>query len=141
MYTYIYKQSYTGAALVTVLEESPHDLETGDVVVLSRLQGLDQLMDRPLTVTKKDRFTFEVHLPGDQEIGLPPGMQYVKGGYANQVKQPVTVRFESMQSTLDSPGSPAAFITKMGNRSLALHIAFRYTSLPPPLPPPPRDII
>lgn len=112
-----------GGALVTVLEESPHGLESGDIVILSRLQGIEGINDRQLVVQVKDRFSFEVQLDGS--CNLSPGTPNIKGGYVNQIKKPVTVHFNSMADSLDSPGFIASFITKMGDRSSCLHLAFR----------------
>jgi ubiquitin-activating enzyme E1 len=112
-----------GGALVTVLEESPHGLESGDLVLLSRVQGIEGINDRPMKVQVKDRFSFE--LEHDHSFSLSLGTQNIKGGYVNQVKKPATVHFDSMADTLDAPGFIASFITKMGDRSNCLHLGFR----------------
>ena len=93
-------------------------------MVLSRVQDIDGINDRQFEVIVKDRFSFEISLH-DTDCSIPVGAQYIKGGYVNQVKKPVVVNFDSMENTIDSPGFIASFITKMGDRTNALHVGFR----------------
>lgn len=70
-------------SLITVLEETRHNLSTGDVVTLSQLIGLEYLNDLQFRVTVKDFYSFEIAIPN--EIPLSSNVQYVRGGYVNQV--------------------------------------------------------
>mmetsp|Transcript_367 Transcript_367/g.668 ORF Transcript_367/g.668 Transcript_367/m.668 type:complete len:1049 (+) Transcript_367:70-3216(+) len=119
-------ESTSPRALVTTLEDSPHGLESGDIVVLSHVQGsgVDGINGLELEVVVKDRFSFEVSLAG-VNWPLAVGAQYMRGGYVNQIKQPSLVHFSSMAATIDSPGYISSLLTKEGDRAAALHIAFR----------------
>jgi ubiquitin-activating enzyme E1 len=107
---------------VTVLEETRHNLQSGDVVMLTQIIGFEQLNNREFTVNVKDFYSFEITLTPDM---LSTPSRYVRGGYINQVKQAVTVSFASMASTINNPGEICCDVVKSGDRALAVHLAFR----------------
>jgi ubiquitin-activating enzyme E1 len=84
--------------LVTCLEETRHHLNTGDVVVLSDIVGMDELNGVSCTVEVKDPFSFEIN--HDTSHFKP----YGRGGYVNQVKQPKAISFQSFPSSFKQPG-------------------------------------
>jgi ubiquitin-activating enzyme E1 len=72
--------------IVTVVDGSRHDLEDGDVVRITEVQGMTELNGREFKVTVKGPFDFS--------IGSTAAFSdYVKGGYIEQVKQPKTFSF------------------------------------------------
>lgn len=111
-------------ALVTVLEEARHNLESGDVVMLTELIGMEQLNGREFVVSVKDPFSFEIN---EDTRGYRP---YERGGYSNQIKQKVSLSFKSMAESIEDPNNFVCDVMKF-DRMSALHIAFRY---PPPQP-------
>lgn len=111
--------SQDSPALVTVLEETRHNLETGDVVVISELEGMEGLNDQEFNVTVKDSYSFEIN------ADTRSFNEYRRGGYVNQVKQPTVVSFKRMSESIEQPGSFAGDFMK-DDRCAPLHVAFRY---------------
>jgi ubiquitin-activating enzyme E1 len=105
-------------ALVTVLEETRHGLETGDKVVLSEIVGMEELNGKEFLITVKDPFSFEI------PVDTTGCVAYERGGYMKEVKQPVTLSFEPWAVAVKQPGE---FICDFGklHRAGALHIGFR----------------
>mmetsp|Transcript_13958 Transcript_13958/g.17541 ORF Transcript_13958/g.17541 Transcript_13958/m.17541 type:complete len:1022 (+) Transcript_13958:91-3156(+) len=104
--------------LVTTLEDSRHGLETGDVVEFSDVTGMSELNGQQFTVKVTSPYAFEI---GDTAAYST----YERGGYVNQIKQPVTLSFKNLQQALDDP---APFLesdfAKVGRAGI-LHQAFR----------------
>jgi len=72
--------------IVTVVESNRHDLEDGDVVRITEVQGMTQVNSKEFTITVKGPFTFS--------IGDTTGFgDYIKGGFIEQVKQPTHLKF------------------------------------------------
>jgi len=107
-------------ALVTVLEETRHNLNTGDVMVLSELpDDLGQLLNgKEFTVEVKDPFSF--YIEADTSSCAP----YTRSGYVNQVKQPTTISFRSYSETVASPGEFVCDFSKI-HRAGQLHLAYQ----------------
>ena len=105
-------------ALCTVLEETRHNLETGDVVVLSEVGGMPELNGREFVVTVKDPYSFEI-MQDTRELG-----DYQTGGYVNQVKQSTTVSFKKFSDSINNPGNFDGDYMK-ADRAAPLHAAFR----------------
>jgi ubiquitin-activating enzyme E1 len=76
--------------VVTTHDESRHGLENGDKVTFNEVEGMTELNKcEPRTVTVLGPYTFS--------IGDTTGLKdYVRGGYAIQVKVPKTVNFVSV---------------------------------------------
>ena len=107
-------------ALVTVLEETPHKLETGDVVSISDVVGMEFINGQEFRVTVKDLFSFEI----DLNTSGTDFATYQTGGYINQIKQPTTVCFQSLKESIENPAFCCDW-TKLEKAPL-LHAAFRY---------------
>ncbi|RHY80018.1 hypothetical protein DYB26_003579 [Aphanomyces astaci] len=107
-----------GKLLVTVTDDSRHQLETGDFVTFREIQGVDGLNGvAPLPITVTGPYTFTIDHPSIAVNSM--------GGYVTQVKQPVVLQFKPLKESLVSPGE---FLTsdfaKFG-RSELLHVAFQ----------------
>lgn len=102
------------SSLVTVLEESRHNLTTGDVVKITGVTGATDLNERSFQVTVKDPFSFEI----DAVCGLG------SGGYVNQVKQPVSISFKPLSEAFNQPGEFVTDFVKF-DRAPILHLGFR----------------
>ncbi|OQS07784.1 ubiquitin activating enzyme, E1 family, partial [Thraustotheca clavata] len=105
--------------VVTVTDDNRHQLETGDYVTFREIQGLDYLNGCeavPITVTGPYTFT----------IDNPKGNSASGGfGYVTQVKQPLTLRFSTMDVATEQPGEfLISDFAKIG-RSEVLHVAFQ----------------
>ena len=76
--------------VVTTHDESRHGFEDGDKVTFQEVQGMTELNGcEPRTVKVLGPYTFSI---GDTS-NLS---EYVRGGYASQVKVPKTVNFVSL---------------------------------------------
>ena len=104
--------------LITVLEDGRHNLNTGDIVTLTDVVGMDELNGRQFEIDVKDPFSFEIHC--DTSNYKP----YERSGYINQVKQSVTLHFESFADSLLSPGEIICDSVKSWRIGI-LHFAFR----------------
>ena len=104
-----------GKLLVTVDETTPHGLESGDRVAISEVTGVGGV-NAEFTVKCNDRYTFEI--PSAGITG-----RYEKGGYVNQIKQPVTLSFETMSKSILSPGAIVGDAFKLEHAPV-LHRAF-----------------
>lgn len=110
------------SCLITVLEETPHQLESGDHVTLTEVSGLNLPLPAGTETYKvdvKDRYSFEISGLSGKITG-----RYEKGGYVNQVKQPVSVPFDSMSKSIVAPGMIAGDAFKL-EAAPVLHIAFQ----------------
>mmetsp|Transcript_10674 Transcript_10674/g.24911 ORF Transcript_10674/g.24911 Transcript_10674/m.24911 type:complete len:747 (+) Transcript_10674:167-2407(+) len=86
-------------ALVTVLDDTRHNLESGDCVTLDGAGGMEgTLTGRTFTVKVVDPYSFEIDC--DTTAAGP----YTTGGYMNQVKVPETMKFKPLRSSLADPG-------------------------------------
>ena len=106
-------------AVVTVLEENRHKLQTGDRIHLSEMFGpMDILNGREFTVNVKDPYSFEIDCDGTV-LGA-----YVRGGFVTEVKRPKAFRFFPYEESWMHPGDFIGDYSKL-DRYGALHIGFR----------------
>ena len=105
-------------ACVAVLEDSRHQLESGDVITLTDVHGMPQLNGREYKVHVKDPYSFEIDVD-TRSFGV-----YQRGGYVNQVKQPVVLSFGSMSQTWTAPGMIITDWVK-ADQAAVLHLAFQ----------------
>eukprot|EP01031_Cornospumella_fuschlensis_P030743 gene30743-37145_t len=109
--------SQDNPALVTVLEDTRHNLNFGDRVRLSGVKGMVEVNDRVFNVTVKDPFSFEI----DCDTSLFGG--YEGGGYAHQVKGSRTIAFSPYSQCVYSPGEITGDISKYDSAAV-LHVCF-----------------
>jgi len=110
--------SRSNPGCVTCLEESRHDLETGDYVVFSQVEGMTELNDgkpRPITVTGP--FTFTIEDTSNYH-------EYVRGGVVTQVKMPQTLEFQPLWEAWKAPKFVLSDFAKEDRMEL-LHYCFR----------------
>lgn len=105
-------------ALVTTLEETRHNLVSGDHVTLSEIVGMEELNGKQYVVEVKDPYSFTINV---DSTNFSP---YVRSGYVNQVKMPTTISFKSYSEALSSPGEIVCDFSKI-HRVGQLHMAFR----------------
>jgi ubiquitin-activating enzyme E1 len=85
--------------IVTCLDEQRHDLETGDFVTFTEIQGMVQLNDgQPRKIDVIGPYTFS--LPEDD---LSAYGDYIRGGYAIQTKMPETMSFLPLSAAVTNP--------------------------------------
>lgn len=106
-------------AVVSVLEENRHNLETGDMVTLAGINGMAELNGGHYVVTVRDGYSFSIDI--DTRLFKP----YQSGGYMTQVKQPVTLSFKPLSEAVHNPGEFNIDIMKFDSAPL-LHLAWRY---------------
>ena len=105
-------------ALVTVLEETRHGLQTGDKVLLTDIGGMENLNGQEFTVTVKDAFSFEINT---DTTGYP---DYYRGGYCKLLKKPEILNFDSMNNSYENPGEFVCDFMKFAHGPI-LHLAFK----------------
>eukprot|EP00039_Didymoeca_costata_P018615 m.334213 g.334213 ORF g.334213 m.334213 type:complete len:1006 (+) comp17313_c0_seq1:41-3058(+) len=109
--------------VVTGPDDVRHGFETGDFVRFSEIVGMESLNDtEPVQIKVLGPYTYSI---GDtRNLG-----QYVKGGIATQVKQPVKLNFQSLRAALEDPvmTSPYGGITDFAKmeRPAQLHVAYQ----------------
>lgn len=109
-------------ALVTTLEETRHNLSSGDKVVLTDIVGMVELNQREFTVEVKDNYSFEINVDSRNF------QRYERSGYVNQVKQPKTIPFSSLAESFGHPGEICIDFTKF-ERGSVLHLVFHALQL------------
>lgn len=116
----------TTPPLVTVSDDARHQLETGDVVTFREITGFPFLNEcEPRRVTVTGPFTFTLDPLDDADTARFAHGSPSVGGYVTQVKQPLTVAFQSLESALASPGEFLMSDFAKLNRSELLHVAFQ----------------
>lgn len=86
--------------VVTCLDEQRHDLESGDFVSFVEVQGMTELNDgKPRRIKVLGPYTFAL----DDIEDISSYGDYVRGGYATQVKMPTTVEFKLLTEAAKSP--------------------------------------
>jgi ubiquitin-activating enzyme E1 len=81
-------------ALVSVLDDTRHNLSDGDVVRLDGVDGMPQLSGQTFTVTVKDSYSFEINAD-TSSFGA-----YTTGGYMHQVKVRYNLPFVQLSNPL-----------------------------------------
>ncbi|CAM9449721.1 unnamed protein product [Chrysoparadoxa australica] len=105
-------------AFVTVMDDVRHNLETGDTVVFSSMNGMTELEGQQLTVTVRNPFSFEINCD-------TTAYSTFVSGYMNQVKLPVTMQFKTLKAALEEPEPfMETDFAKIG-RPAVLHQTFR----------------
>eukprot|EP00184_Porphyridium_aerugineum_P006310 CAMPEP_0184706368 /NCGR_PEP_ID=MMETSP0313-20130426/36723_1 /TAXON_ID=2792 /ORGANISM="Porphyridium aerugineum, Strain SAG 1380-2" /LENGTH=1155 /DNA_ID=CAMNT_0027167921 /DNA_START=364 /DNA_END=3832 /DNA_ORIENTATION=+ len=108
-------------ATVTCLDEHRHDFESGDYVTFSEVQGMTELNDgKPRKISVSGPYTFRL----EESPEIASFGDYVRGGYATQVKMPVTLNFKSLKDSLKEPEYLISDFAKF-DRLTTLHAAFQ----------------
>jgi ubiquitin-activating enzyme E1 len=108
-----------GQCLVIVEESTKHNLQNGDVVSLSDVEGMPSLNGKEFSVVSvKDAFSFIIDTDASSHGA------YIRGGNCNQVKKPITLSFQPLTVSLENPGMINSDITKM-HRTGAMHFGFQ----------------
>jgi ubiquitin-activating enzyme E1 len=85
--------------IVTCLDEQRHDLESGDYVTFTEIQGMTELNDgKPRRIDVIGPYTFSLPEEDLSTLG-----DYIRGGYAVQEKMPETVDFLPLLEALAAP--------------------------------------
>lgn len=90
--------------VVKVLEDQGrHGLESGDMVTFARLKGINGSLaaNKEYKINVTGPFTFEIE--GGETVEDPKDGE-AQQGYITQVKQPVTMAFETYEKRLEQPG-------------------------------------
>lgn len=103
---------------IAVLDETRHGLESGDYVKFSEVEGAEFLNSGE---------AFKVTVPGPYSFKLtnpPQGLKdYKKGGIFTQVKQPLKLSFQSLESQIKNPEFLLSDFAKF-DRPNTLHVGF-----------------
>nr|BAT25236.1 host ubiquitin activating E1 [Nitzschia sp. IriIs04] len=103
-------------------DQGRHGLEDGDVVTFARLKGINGSITAgtEYKVHVTGPFTFEIK--GETISDEATGVQQ---GYITQVKQPVTIAFETYEKRLSDPGEIMMSDFAKFDRPLLLHAAYQ----------------
>ncbi|KAG7352651.1 UBA/THiF-type NAD/FAD binding protein [Nitzschia inconspicua] len=110
--------------VIKVLEDQGrHGLESGDMVTFARLKGIPGSLEinKNYKVHVTGPFTFEIE--GETVEDATEG--HAQQGYITQVKQPVTIPFESYEKRLAEPGEMMMSDFAKFDRPPLLHKAFQ----------------
>lgn len=110
--------------VVKVLEDhGRHGLETGDMVTFARLKGIPGSLEpnKNYTVHVTGPYTFEIEDATVEDATEVEAQQ----GYITQVKQPVTISFETYEKRLAEPGEMMMSDFAKFDRPPLLHKAFQ----------------
>ena len=104
--------------IVSVLDETRHGLEDGDLVTFTEVEGMNAINDtEPRKVAVKGPYTFSI---GEvSQLG-----QYKRGGLWTQVKAPKTIKFKSFSESFKEPEFLISDFAKFLAPS-QLHIGFQ----------------
>ncbi|CAM9268613.1 unnamed protein product [Heterosigma akashiwo] len=115
--------------LVTTLEDQRHGLETGDVVEFSDVTGMAELNGRQAPPAPLPPLHLSLFSSGPTPFAPPPplfgGEEEERGGYVNQVKQPVTLSFRPLRDALGAPGDFLESDFAKPGRAALLHQGMR----------------
>ncbi|SCU79365.1 LAMI_0A08504g1_1 [Lachancea mirantina] len=107
---------------VTMLDDNRHNLEDGDYVKFSEVQGLEGLNNgTPYKVEVLGPFAFRIG--SVEKLGV-----YRKGGLFTQVKMPLKMKFKSLQDSLSQPEFLFSDFAKF-DRAGQLHLGFQALSV------------
>lgn len=96
--------------IVTCFDEQRHDLETGDYVSFTEVQGMTELNDgKPRRIKVLGPYTFALDDVGD----ISSYKDYIRGGYATQVKMPTNVSFKPLIEAAKNPECVITDFAKM----------------------------
>lgn len=115
--------------VIKVLEDARHGLETGDVITLARLKGIPPTLlqeNVPYKVRVTGPYTFELVdvIPTTEDTEVVGGTDHAQA-YITQVKQPVTMQFDSYESKLANPGDFMLSDFAKFDRPPVLHAGFQ----------------
>ncbi len=110
--------------VVKVLEDQGrHGLETGDMVTFARLKGLPGLeTNKNYKVKVTGPYMFEIDVESTEDVTVAGEAQQ---GYITQVKQPVTIAFETYEKRLADLGECMMSDFAKFDRPPLLHKAFK----------------
>jgi len=106
-------------AMVTLVEDSPLKLDTGDWVRFNGVQGMPELNNmEPMEITKVSNHSFSIKV--DTRSFPSPAT----AGYVSEVKKPKLMHFVPLKDALENPSSLEIDLAKFG-RSQQIHIALQ----------------
>ncbi|CAB9502135.1 Ubiquitin-activating enzyme E1 1 [Seminavis robusta] len=111
-------------AVVKTLEDQRHGLETGDVVQLGRLKGLDGVLEvkKDYKVKVTGPYTFELE---GVDLSGKTSTETSFQGYITQVKQPKTMSFKTYKEKMEDPGEFVLSDFAKFDRPQLLHLGFK----------------
>ncbi|KAI0563060.1 ubiquitin-activating enzyme E1 [Gracilaria domingensis] len=106
--------------VVTCLDEQRHDLETGNYVTFTEVQGMTEINDgKPRKVKVLGPYTFALEDSED----IASFSDYLRGGYVTEVKMPVEVTFNTLSDAFAAPEYIITDFAKM-DRMSTIHACF-----------------
>lgn len=106
--------------LITSVEDDRLEFESGDLVVFTEIEGMEELNSAsPVKVISVRPHSLEV------DIDSSSFKEYVKGGIVTQVKQPKTLHFKTLSESIESPGDFLISDFSKFERPALLHLGFR----------------
>ena len=101
--------------IVTCLDENRHDFETGDYVQFTEVEGMSELNGaEPIQITVTGPYTFSLN------ADVPLFGDYIRGGFATQVKMPVSHDFLPLKEASKERTGVLTDFAKMGREDSIL---------------------
>ena len=84
--------------IVTCHDDARHELESGDFVKFTEIQGLDGFLGREFKITVTGPFAFTISADGVE------GERSATTGWVHEVKKPIELTFNSLREANENPG-------------------------------------
>ncbi|CAI0424166.1 unnamed protein product [Linum tenue] len=106
-------------ALIACVDDERVELQDGDLVVFSEVDGMAELNDgKPRKVKNARPYSFNI------EEDTTNYSTYIKGGIVTQVKQPKVLKFKTLRDAIKNPGDFLLSDFSKFDRPPLLHLAF-----------------
>ncbi|CAL1378654.1 unnamed protein product [Linum trigynum] len=106
-------------ALIACVDDERVELQDGDLVVFSEVDGMAELNDgKPRKVKNARPYSFNI------EEDTTNYSTYIKGGIVTQVKQPKVLKFKTLRDAIKDPGDFLLSDFSKFDRPPLLHLAF-----------------
>ncbi|CAN0879670.1 Ubiquitin-activating enzyme E1 1 [Linum grandiflorum] len=107
-------------AFIACVDDERVELQDGDLVVFSEVEGMVELNDgKPRKVKNARPYSFNI------EEDTTNFSAYIKGGIVTQVKQPKVLNFKSLRDSIKEPGDLLLSDFSKFDRPPLLHLAFQ----------------
>lgn len=106
-------------ALVTCLREKMHGLEDGDVVTFKEVNGMTEINDKKFTISVRTPETFSINC----DTSGDDFSSFTHGGRAIQVKNSITLTYDSLEKQLQDPKILICDLSKFESPRV-LHLGF-----------------
>jgi len=105
-------------AIVTVIDDERLEIDDGDTITFSEVEGMTEINDKQYKIKRTGKFAFSI---GDASSFS----QYKRGGIVSQVKLPKTLNFKNLADAIVEPGEFLIYDFAKFDFPPVLHIFFQ----------------